>query len=95
MTTLHRQPVSVARRTLQHVSVGYGGSSPWTAGKHSDKEDAVLEHALGGLAATTPSVTRTITDTSASNIFALVLVTIFVEDERNEAIAWAQLELYT
>lgn len=59
----------------------------------------MLEHALGGPAAATPSVTRMITDTSASNIFALVLVTIFVEDdtteERNEAIAWAQLELYT
>lgn len=81
-TIMHRQPVSLLRTTVQHASVRNGGLSPWTAGKHTDKEVAELEHAFGGPAAATlrkcPSSTRAITDTSASNAWTVEKIFAFV-----------------
>lgn len=67
VTTVQRQELSVLRTIAQQASVGDGGFSPSTAGKHTDKEDKVPEH--GPPIAATPrscSATR-MTATSATN----------------------------
>lgn len=66
VTMVQRQEVSVLRTTAQQASVGDGGFSPSTAGKHTDKEFKELEH--GPAIAATPSATRMIATSATSKL---------------------------